>query len=271
MNKSEIDRFQQLVLGYYAQHGRSLPWRDNPSPYHVLVSEFMLQQTQVERVKEKYRAWIERWPSLTELAHATTAEVVGEWKGLGYNRRAVRLHDTAKRIMIEFNGEVPKTIEQLITLSGIGKNTAGAILAYAFNLPVIYIETNIRRVYIHSFFSDKDKISDQEILPYIEDSLGRMQPRIWYSALMDYGSNLSRTIVNPNRRSNHYSRQPRFEGSHRQLRGQILERLLVSPSSKEVLISTYPEFELTQVSRALDELMREGFLMYEGDSYTMKT
>lgn len=221
-----IALFQDLILSHYRNHGRDLPWRRTTDPYRILVSEIMLQQTQVERVAGKYREFLNRFPDFASLARAPKSEILLAWQGMGYNRRAIALQKTAQRVVEEYGGRLPADVETLATFPGIGKATAAAICAYAFNMPVVYIETNIRRVFIHFFFPEKEGVRDDEILPVVERALYRENPREWYSALMDYGSVLKKRTANPNRRSASYSRQSRFEGSDRQVRGRLLALVL---------------------------------------------
>ena len=263
-----IADFQEIVWGYYRQYARPMPWRDKPTPYNVVVSEFMLQQTQVDRVRTKFEAWVEKWPDFASLAEASTEEVLRLWKGLGYNRRALRLHAVSQRVQAEFGGVLPEDIETLQTFGGVGPGTAGAIVVYAFNRPAVFIETNIRRVFLHHFFADREGVTDKEIFPFIAEAVDREHPREWCWALMDYGTFLKTQVVNPNRRSKHYARQSKFEGSHRQLRGIILDRVLQAgffQAGDEVV-----GFEQPRVNRACGELVQEGFLEAQGDRFTMK-
>lgn len=213
----------------------------------------MLQQTQVSRVLERYPRWLARFPSFEELAQALVIEVLDEWQGMGYNRRPLWLHRVALIVAGEYQGVLPTDPAELVKLPGIGPNTAGSIAAFAFNAPVVFIETNIRRVFIHEFFNDEVDITDKQLLPLIEQALDREHPREWYYALMDYGSYLAKQVPNPNRRSRHYSVQSKFEGSLRQLRGEVLRRLL-------------EERELPQDGRlqgVLDQLVKEGFIVQD--------
>lgn len=183
--------FQEVVWNYWREHGRQgLPWREEPSAYNVVVSELMLQQTQVERVVPKFLEFTEQFPDFSALASAPLSDVLIAWQGLGYNRRAKYLHELAKAV-VRLDG-LPETLEELVKLPGIGKNTAGAILAYAFDQPVVYIETNIRTVYLHHFFADRFDVDDKELLPFIARTLDHSEPRAWYSALMDYGTFLKK-------------------------------------------------------------------------------
>ena len=215
-----IPAFQRMVLSHYEQYGREMAWRNTTDPYQILVSEIMLQQTQVERVTTKFPEFIRAFPDFASLAVAPLANVLTVWQGLGYNRRAIALQKCAIRVMNEYEGSLPVDVDILATFPGIGRATASSIAAFAFNMPVVFIETNVRRVFIHFFFTDTDTVSDAEILPLVKKALYRENPRVWYWALMDLGSALKKTIPNPNRRSVHYTKQSPFEGSDRKIRGQ---------------------------------------------------
>ncbi len=220
--------FKRIVRSYWRRHGRhDLPWRKTENPYHILVSEIMLQQTQVSRVIDAYRSFLKMFPSFRVLARATSADVLRVWQGLGYNRRALMLQRCAIEVVKHHKGALPNTYEALCALPGIGPYTAGAILAFAFNIPRAMIETNIRRVYLHHFFPRGRNVPDTRLIPIIERTLDRKNPRAWYSALMDYGAWLATQMKNPNTRSKHYMRQSKFDGSDRQIRGAIV-RLLVA-------------------------------------------
>lgn len=216
-------------MDHYHLHGRTFPWRETSDPYAITVSEFMLQQTQTERVVPKYLAFLDELPTWNALARANQAQVLRLWQGLGYNRRALNLQASAQAVVERFGGEMPNDTKDLLGLPGIGPYTASAIEAFAYNKPVVMIETNIRRVYIHHFFADRTGVHDSEILPHIEETLDQDNPRIWYYALMDYGAYLGRIMPNPNRRSKHYARQSAFQGSRRQVRGMIVRFMLEQP------------------------------------------
>jgi A/G-specific adenine glycosylase len=253
----QTNQFRETVWDYFNAHRRDMPWRSQPTPYHVLVSELMLQQTQVSRVVPKYLAFMEHFPDVRALAAATLPEVLDAWSGLGYNRRAKFLHSAAQIVMRDFGGRIPDTLEELVSLPGVGKNTAGAVLAYAFNQPVVFVETNIRTVYFRHFFDDSDTIDDKTLLPLLEQTVDREHPREWYWALMDYGAHLKHTVGGNISRSKHYTRQSKFEGSRRQIRGAVVRRLLQGPVALEVLASEVNDERLGSV---LDDLAREGFL-----------
>ncbi len=219
-------RFNEIIYDYYHYNRRPFAWRDERSPYRVVVSEIMLQQTQTDRVTQKFEKFITHFPSFEDLATASFEEVLRVWKGLGYNRRAQALHEIAKVITLQHNGQLPNDPDLLVTLKGIGLATAASICAFAFNRPTVFIETNIRTVFIYCFYHDIKDIHDKDLLILIEQMLDKKNPRDWYYALMDYGVMLKKTIGNLCRLSAHYNTQSRFEGSDRQLRGQILQALL---------------------------------------------
>jgi A/G-specific adenine glycosylase len=225
----------------------------------------MLQQTQVDRVREKYRQFIDRFPDVRTLAEATTVEVLGVWQGLGYNRRALSLHRIAVQVERESGGRIPEDDASLRSLPGIGPYTSAAIQAFAFNKPVVMIETNIRRVYIHCFFSDRTGVADREILPLIEATLDRGNPREWYNALMDYGYCLGSHAENTNRRSRHYQRQAPFIGSNRQLRGKIIRTLVQGGEMECDDLFRAVEEPGSMVEPVLTELETEGFISRDHD------
>ncbi|MFC1650505.1 A/G-specific adenine glycosylase [Candidatus Latescibacterota bacterium] len=226
LTKPEITSFQSEIHTFFAENGRILPWRETSDPYHIVISEIMLQQTQVPRVLPKYERFVELFPDIEALADTGLHAVLREWKGLGYNRRAKMLRDMAVEIVERFGGVIPSDEDALRSLPGIGPYTANAIRAFAFNIPSVFIETNIRSVFIHRFFKDRTGVNDAEIFPLIAQTLDTGRPRQWYYALMDYGAFLKKNIKNPNRSSAHYSKQSPFQGSDRQIRGLILELLL---------------------------------------------
>lgn len=250
--------FQQLVFDFYQRQGRhTLPWRHTEDPYCVLVSEVMLQQTQAERVIPKYEAFISRFPSPKELACAAPEEVLALWQGLGYNRRALSLQRAAREVVAR--GTFPATLEDLQALPGVGSYTAAAVIAFAYNKPVAMIETNIRRVYLHHFFPGKEGVADTELMPIIEETQDKNNPREWYYALMDYGSWLAKQVPNANVRSKHYTKQSAFEGSLRQLRGKLVRYFLANRQwSLEALVEATGDTP-ERVEKAVRALQREGF------------
>jgi len=262
-----IMEFQQMVLSYYNNYGREMSWRNTTDPYLILVSEIMLQQTQVERVKIKFPEFIKAFPDFASLAVAPLDKVLSVWQGMGYNRRAIALQKCAIRVMNEYDGILPADVDILTTFPGIGRATASSIAAFAFNLPVVFIETNIRRVFIHFFFSDTDTVSDADLLPIIGQSLYKENPRVWYWALMDLGSVLKKTIPNPNRRSVHYSKQSPFEGSDREIRGMIIRRLLAEPGMSEKQLVAIRIEDPARIKKILAALISEGFIVMQKNRF----
>ena len=268
----DFAEFKEIIYGAYEREGRTFPWRENTEAWGILVSEFMLQQTQTGRVVSYWKKWMEKWPSPVCLAGASLEEVLKEWSGLGYNRRARHLKECARIIVRNFEGKVPAAPQALLKLPGIGPYTAGAIACFARNYPAVFIETNIRAVMLHFFFQGRDGITDREIMPLLEEVLDRDNPRKWYWALMDYGAALKKLTPNPSRRSAHYSRQSKFSGSFRQIRGSLL-RSLVSrgPATAEELRSglDVPTAE-QDFYRALEALGKESMVAEEGGTYRIK-
>lgn len=220
-----ITEFRNIIWQHYASHGRLFDWRGVDDPYKVFVSEVMLQQTQTARVAIKYPEFINRFPDFQTLAQAPLKEVLLAWQGMGYNRRGMYLHQAARTIIEQHAGILPNDPELLDALPGIGAATAASICAFAFNRPTVFIETNIRAVFIHFFFNGKNAIDDKDIFPLVQAALDYDNPREWYYALMDYGVLLKKSLVNPSRKSAHYTKQSKFEGSDRQIRGMILKIL----------------------------------------------
>lgn len=253
-------RFTNGVWAFFDEFGRAMAWRDDSSPYNVFVSEIMLQQTQVSRVAEKFPLFLTRFPGFRALAEAPFADVLPVWSGLGYNRRARYLHESARRIVREHGGVLPEDPAVLATLPGIGPNTAGSIAAFAYNHPSVFIETNIRRLFIHAFFTEQTSVHDREILPLVEATLDRERPREWYWAMMDAGVEVARHVSNPNRRSSHYAKQAPFANSNRQLRGRVLAVLAREGLVAHEDFPAYTGFPAERVESVLADLAREGLI-----------
>ncbi len=266
-----LSEFKRLVLCHYRAHGRfDLAWRKTTNPYHIAVSEIMLQQTQVVRVQEFYAKFLNTFPTWDVLARAPTPRVLSAWSGLGYNRRALFLKRIADLVVRDYDGALPRTLEALQKLPGIGPNTAASIMAFAYNIPCAFIETNIRTVYLHHFFAGKKNISDRQLLKLIFKTVDRKNPRRWYWALMDYGSSLKKASHDASRLSLHYSKQSKFNGSVRQLRGQILRLLLKNKQMTAIhLHKKYPAKTVNQIANALDALVHEKFIVKNGDFYSL--
>ncbi len=294
----KIKSFQKIVWNFYQKNRRVFPWRETTDPYAIMVSEIMLQQTQAERVVPKFTAFMKKFPTPQALAKAPLADVLSMWQGLGYNRRALFLKRSAEEVVSKHSGKIPNTLESLNALPGVGPYTAGAILTFAFNKPCVFIETNIRTVFIHHFFKNtRNKISDEKLLPLIKECLPRIpqldavrgaseacdqdvqkyvaganersnkgmrqlwNSREWYSALMDYGSHLKSTLPNPSRKSTGHTKQSKFKGSHRELRGQILKYVL---THKKATLSSLQKDIVHQKSSdihiLIEELVSEGLI-----------
>ena len=218
--------FTQLIHAKGKELYRDMPWRQDTRPYYILVSELMLQQTQVARVTVKFKEFMTAFPTIESLAAAPLSNVLKVWSGLGYNRRAKFLHQAAKQVLKDYGGDIPNEHSKLMELPGIGTATAGAIMVYAFNQPVAFIETNVRTVYIHHFFQENEMVSDSRLLPLVEATLDIHHPRAFYWALMDYGSWLKKEASSKGHlRSSHYKKQPAFTGSVREMRGRIVRAL----------------------------------------------
>jgi A/G-specific adenine glycosylase len=267
LSSQEIRRFQKLVYDHYHKNGRKLPWRKTRDPYHILLSELMLQQTQVARVIDKYTELLRRFPTIESLARAPLRDVLEVWQGLGYNRRALALKRLAAIIVDDYGGKIPPHIEALQALPGVGAATAGAVCAFSFNKPAVFVETNIRSVFIHYFFHDRDGVKDNEILPLVAQTLDTKRPRRWYYALMDYGVALKERHPNPSRRSAHHTIQSPFEGSLRQVRGMILRALVKDSGMTEAALVKGIDRDVDRVGECLRQLCKEGFVFRKGKRF----
>ncbi len=258
--------FQQHVTAFYEAKGRhDMEWRHTTDPYKIVVSEVMLQQTQVPRVAVIYPKFIERFPDFAALAAAEQADLLAAWQGMGYNRRALNLQKLAGVIVNEYNGTVPQDPAVLATLPGIGPATSCSIAAFAFNRPVVFIETNIRRVFIHYFFDDDKIVDDSELLPLVAAMLPE-NSREWYWALMDLGTALKSSVKNPNQRSRHYTKQKTFEGSDRKIRGSVLKKMLEQKRGSPDVFAKEMNEEPARVRGIMEKMAGEGFFVRESDT-----
>lgn len=264
------EQLYENVWEFYRQYGRhDLPWRQTNDPYHILVSEVMLQQTQVDRVIPKYLAFLEMFPNIQTLAASSLASVLTMWQGLGYNRRAKMLHACAQMLSRDFHSVIPDDEKTLRSLPGIGPYTARAIMAFAFNQALPLIETNIRTVYIYHYFTDATDVSDADLWPHIERTLVVERPREWYYALMDYGSYLKRTHGNNISKSKHYTKQVAFQGSDRQIRGAIIRLLTTEKSMSRARLLTRLNFDELRIDAQLERLIIEQLVTKIGHRYTL--
>ena len=261
-----IKLFQKIIYEFYKNHKRKFPFRENITPYNVLVSEIMLQQTQTGRVSEKFLKFIAKFPDFLSLSKASLEQILKEWKGLGYNRRAIALKKIAEIVINDFNGKLPESIEELKLFPQIGHNTASSILTFAFNKPMVFIETNIRRVYIYFFFPNIGKVNDKEIMSIVKKTVDKNNPRKWYYALMDYGVMLKKIHPGLSKRSVHYRKQAPFKGSSRQIRGELLEMLIkngtisLSKIQKRFIVN-----DRKRIKNILNQLQKEGFIEIKED------
>ncbi len=267
LSPEAVSAFRTLIYAYYHANPRPMPWRATDDPYRILVSEIMLQQTQVERVKLKYAEFLGAFPTVHALAAAPLPELLRVWQGLGYNRRALYLKRCSETIVAQWGGMFPRTVEELQSLPGIGPYTARAVAAFAFGVAEPLIETNIRTLFIHFFFHGREQVADSEIMPLITVTLDGERPREWYYALMDYGVMLKQNHPNPGRRSRHHMQQTRFEGSNRQLRSRLLREVLAQPGITVEELLTQSAAGRETVERNLEALQAEGFLMKRGGGY----
>lgn len=267
LSPQTVAAFRSTVYAYHRANPRPMPWRETGDAYHILVSEIMLQQTQVERVRVKYGEFLTAFPTVRELAAAPLSDVLRVWQGLGYSRRALYLKRCSEEIVVHHDGKLPCTSDELQLLPGIGPYTARAVAAFAHGVAEPLIETNIRALFIHSFFHGREKVCDSEIMPLVAETLDRDNPREWYYALMDYGAMLKQAHPNPGRRSTHHARQSRFEGSNRQLRSRLLREIVMEPGISPGKLLTMLAAEQEAVERNLEALEREGFLVKRGCGY----
>jgi A/G-specific adenine glycosylase len=251
------------VLSWYAANGRDLPWRRTTDPYAVLVSEIMLQQTQVSRVLPKYEAFLARFPSLEALAAAPLTDALAIWQGLGYNSRAVRLRRCAQATVATADGKtarLPDGVEGLQRLPGIGPYTARAVLIFAHNADLAAVDANVRRVLTHELRLPQDmRLSDLQAVA--DAALPPGRSRDWHNALMDYGAAVltSRvTGIAP------LTRQTRFQGSHRMYRARVV-RLLLEGDRTLAELAGLLDLAPAELAAIATELERDGLAARDGD------
>lgn len=263
-----LEEFYQAVWSFYKERGRFFAWRDTHNPYHIVVSEIMLQQTQTSRVAEKYDSFLKRFPTFQELAQASTVDLLTEWVGLGYNRRALALHGIAQTVVEKHRGILPNDPGILETFKGLGPATAASICAFAFNRSTVFIETNIRAVYLHAFFTHRQQpVSDKELFPLVAATVSVERAREWYYALMDCGVELKKLYKNPSRKSKHHARQSKFEGSDRQIRGAVVRFLTQHKTATKSELQTLG-FQQERLDSILERLCSEHFIQLNGHHYS---
>ena len=277
VSPERLEEFSATVWERGRELYRDLPWRDTHDPYAILLSEVMLQQTQVSRVMGRWEQWLETFPTIADLASAPLPPVLELWQGMGYNRRALNLKRCAEEVVAMHDGVVPSDKKALLGLPGIGPSTSAGVRVFAFRQPDMYLETNVRAVFIHELFPGRESVADKELVSLVEATCPQdARVRAWYYALLDYGAYLKKTMPNPTRRSKHYTRQSKFEGSHRQKRSYLLRRVIDDALSTEDLARDLAQSErasgrqepsVEEVRAILDELEREGFVMRRGDAW----
>jgi len=263
---------RKAVWAHYRKYGRSLPWRKTHDPYRILVSEIMLQQTQVDRVIDYYKRFLRAFPNASRLANASRPEALGLWSGLGYNRRAKFIHEAAKNIVRDHGGKVPRDITALKALPGVGDYTAKAVRVFAYGEDDVLVETNIRTVIIHHFYKDQQGIGDADIAMQLKRLVGpreRKDPRTWNWALMDYGAHLKKEVGNLNQRSKTYTKQKQFKGSLREARGAILRVLQVKGHCTERLLVKETQIESERIARALHALLQDEMVQKQGRLWSL--
>ena len=257
LTDDQIAQFQKLIYDFYAQNKRDFPWRKEITPYKIVISEVMLQQTQTTRVVPKFENWLQCFPDFASLACASNHDILSAWQGLGYNRRGLALGKIAQIITHEFHGQLPNDPKILQTFPAIGPNTAGSICAFAFDNPAVFIETNIRTVFTDTFFKGQQNIDDKQLLPLITQTIDQNNARDWYYALMDYGVYLKQNLPRINAASKHYTRQSRFEGSKRQVRGAVIRILTQLKSIDYENLLELLDFELPENKQNRDLIIQD--------------
>ncbi len=264
MRKRKIEKFQKTIWNFYTENKRDLPWRptrkNKVRPYEILVSEYMLQQTQVDRVVPKFLAFLERFPTMQDLAVSSQKDLLQMWSGLGYNRRALYLKQTVESIVQRYKGIIPKDPEVLKTFPGVGDYMAHILPVFIYNQSEVLIETNIRTVYLYHFFEGKSDVTDEVILQKVRETLPEKDLRDWYYALMDYGAYLKKERKIKNTQSKHYIKQKPFKGSLRYVRGTLLKKLIFGKLLKEDVYDLFPDYTHTQIEKVCSDLLTEGII-----------
>lgn len=266
-NKQTVSQFKETIWNHYYQFGRDFAWRNVHDPYKVFISEVMLQQTQTKRVIEKYEQFLAEFSSFEMLAQASLRDVLSVWQGLGYNRRGKFLHEAAQIIIKKYNGILSNDPEALINLPGIGPATAASICAFAFNNPTVFIETNIRTVFLYFFCKNKKAVDDKELMPLVAAAVDQDNPREWYYALMDYGVMLKQQLPNPSRASKHHTVQSKFEGSNRQIRGKIIKALTETRSLTHQELLQKTNADKDRFEPILEQLLQEKIIKRFGQEF----
>ncbi len=324
-----IKLFHTLIFEWFKKHGRILPWRMKQefkdlgvreetiasyfskiwdrNPYHVVISELMLQQTQVDRVLPKFEAFLKAFPTVLNLSNAKLSEVLILWKGLGYNRRAIFLHKMAQTIVKDFDGVFPKKEEELLKLPGVGGYTARAILAFGYGQDVGVIDTNIKRIYARAVFGDEFvnlDVSKKEFEQVVDESVPKGMGDPWNQSLMDFGALICtasspkcdlcpiQTICEANRKAkdagflsyadqlkvqkpkgNKKKEKVLFKNTDRYFRGKIIDILREHPvhmkDLQKILVDTYGLSDLTRFGQIIETLIVDGLIVISGSTVSL--
>lgn len=291
LTKKRIHDFQNLIYTWFEVNQRDLPWRHTHDPYAVLLSEVMLQQTQVDRVKGYWTNWLDRWPTFEALAAAPTADVIRAWSGLGYNRRAVNLQRGAQFIIDSGGFDLFRTPEALVTIPGIGPGTAGALMNFVWNIDTPFLEVNLKRIFQRLAFGPETAVGwakDRELLIVAAAVLPAGQARIWPHALMDFGAlacrpndpwcqacPLGRILNNESRIMGQefhkaVKKKPKeqFLGSNRYWRGEIIRALgrqtgPITQTKLQETLPDLPELSIERLEKLLSDLSQDGLIIIE--------
>ncbi|HLD24980.1 MAG TPA: Fe-S cluster assembly protein HesB [Patescibacteria group bacterium] len=282
LNKKQITDFQLKIFTWWEIHKRDLPWRHTRDPYRIFVSEVMLQQTQVLRVIPKYREFIKRFPTISDLANASAADVLRLWKGMGYNRRALFLYNAAHKIVEHYKSEFPVTEAQLSKLPGVGIYTARAILVFSFGENIALVDTNIRRIITHFFFRGLPQ--KEKIIQEVADQLvPKGKSWEWHQALMDYGAIGLKMVrgyraqgIEKQKRNSQLYPKPHapipFKDSTRYFRGRIVDYLREGNKDEAELISyashTFGKTNGFYMS-IISSLIKDGLIVRQGKSLAL--
>jgi|SRR5580698_5421654 A/G-specific adenine glycosylase len=292
---ASLPAVRRNLLRWYARHGRStLPWRTSRTPYTTVVSEFMLVQTQVDRVIPAFETFVERFPDFASLASATQADVLRQWRGLGYNSRAVRLQRLARTVIEEYRGRLPSDSEQLRALPGVGPYAVAAIRTFAFDIDDAPVDTNVRRI-VHRLFFGAESVygaaREREVVEYARMLVPRGRGYDWNSALMDLGTAIctSRSpkcgscplrnqcvaapYETPPLRRSQSLRIP-YEKSSRYVRGRIVDRLRELPPAQKIsLLDLHADCAGERTAQEFGDIVaalaNEGLLMIDGQNVAL--
>ncbi|MFN7161275.1 MAG: A/G-specific adenine glycosylase [Candidatus Gracilibacteria bacterium] len=300
--ENKIAEYQKRLLDWYKQNGRDLPWRKTNDPYKILISEVMLQQTQVDRVMPKYFEFLEKFPTIEDLASASNGDVLRIWSGLGYNSRALRLKAVAEEAVSVYAGKLPDNREKLKALKGIGDYTSGAILAFAYHKPVSFIDTNIKRL-VHRVFVGLElqgwRKTDKEMVKVVDEVCDFEHAYEYHQALMDLGATICKAtklhchicpmkeicdayaeikenpLVVAEKRVSYKKQGTPFKESKRYIRGGVVEYLRINAEGAgfkelyDLVNENLREMNETELKTILGDLTREGMIKEEGGKFLL--